>query len=127
MRYLAALFCLASLTATSAFAGADWVGNAKLKVNRRGSNYESNISARGLDVNLCDYGTRRIELEVYQAGVTDTDSAVWEKIDASMQTVQNETGKVIKEGRPRVIGRSGNNAVYEIYLPGISPDSVPLR
>lgn len=60
MKITAAVLCFATLFSSAAFARVDWVGNIKLKTNRRGSNYEANVGS-ALKLNVCDYGISVIE------------------------------------------------------------------
>jgi hypothetical protein len=124
MKTLAALLLAPLLLSTSAFAGVQWVGNIKIKETRRGSRYETEYRGEPIEINLCDYGVFNIQLEVYKPGVTDTNSPAWQNINASMRTVQEDNGKVIREGRPNVVGRRGNNAVYDLDISTVAPSAV---
>lgn len=65
-----------------------------------------------------------MRLEAYKPGVTDANGSIWQEIDADARTYQNATGNIIGATRPNVVGRRGNNAVYQIALQPLSPSAV---
>lgn len=116
-----------TLLALSSFAHADdtWLGNVRVRLVHRGADNTTAFDGQPIVYNLCDYNTYYIYFDYYQQGVTDSPGvAVWQQVDAQAQLTKDSNGATVNSGPIQVVGNSGNNAVYQVYLPAFNPQTV---
>jgi hypothetical protein len=116
---------IALVATASAHADSVWVGKVQVRLVHRGSDTTTAFDGQPIVYNLGDYNTFSVSFELYEQGVTDNPGvSVWQSVDAQVQLVKDSTQEVINSGSIPVVGTDGNNAVYNIRLVTLNPDTV---